>query len=74
MNALKLTQIGNSLGLILPKEVLARLKLEKGDTVFVTDAANGVMLTPYDPALDEQIAAGREFMREFRDTFHQLAK
>jgi len=74
MTALKLTQIGNSVGLILPKEVLARLKLEKGDTVFVTDAANGVMLTPYDPGLAEQLEAGRDFMREYRDTFHQLAK
>ena len=74
MTALKLTQIGNSVGLILPKEVLARLKLEKGDTVFVSDAANGVLLTPYDPALAEQLEAGREFMREYRDTFHQLAK
>jgi len=74
MHALKLTQIGNSVGLILPKEVLARLKLEKGDTVFVTDAANGVLLTPYDASLDEQLAAGREFAREFRDTLHQLAK
>ena len=74
MTALKLTQIGNSVGLILPKEVLTRLKLEKGDALFVTDAANGVMLTPYDPALDEQLDAGREFMREYRDTFHQLAK
>jgi putative addiction module antidote len=74
MTALKLTQIGNSVGVILPKEVLARLKLEKGDTVFVTDAANGVTLTPYDPALTEQVERGREFMREYRDTFHQLAK
>ena len=74
MSALKLTQIGNSVGLILPKEVLARLKLQKGDTVFVTDAAHGVMLTPYDPTLEEQLKAGREFMREYRDTFHQLAK
>ena len=74
MTALKLTQIGNSVGVILPKEVLARLKLEKGDTVFVTDAVDGVTLTPYDPTLDEQIKAGREFMHEFRDTFHQLAK
>jgi putative addiction module antidote len=74
MTALKLTQIGNSVGLILPKDVLARLKLEKGDTVFVTDAANGVLLTPYDPGLAEQLEAGREFMREYRDTFHQLAK
>lgn len=71
---LKLTQIGNSVGVILPKEILARLKLEKGDTLFLTDAANGVVLTPYDPALDEQLALGREFMREYRDTFHQLAK
>ncbi|MBN8491986.1 MAG: AbrB/MazE/SpoVT family DNA-binding domain-containing protein [Burkholderiales bacterium] len=74
MSALKLTQIGNSVGVILPKEVLARLKLGKGDTVFITEAANGVMLTPYDPALDEQLQIGREFMREYRDTFHQLAK
>ena len=74
MTTLKLTQIGNSVGVILPKEILARLKLEKGDSVFVTDAPGGVTLTPYDPALDEQLALGREFMRDFRDTFHQLAK
>ncbi|MBJ2155598.1 AbrB/MazE/SpoVT family DNA-binding domain-containing protein [Variovorax sp. IB41] len=74
MSALKLTQIGNSVGVILPKEVLARLKLEKGDTVFMTEAANGVTLTPYDPEVDEQLKLGREFMREYRDTFHQLAK
>ncbi|TAM37938.1 MAG: AbrB/MazE/SpoVT family DNA-binding domain-containing protein [Burkholderiaceae bacterium] len=75
MSALKLTQIGNSVGVILPKEVLARLRLAKGDTVFVTEAANGgVMLTPYDPELEEQLELGREFMREFRDTFRQLAK
>ncbi|RCW75949.1 AbrB/MazE/SpoVT family DNA-binding domain-containing protein [Pseudorhodoferax soli] len=75
MSALKLTQIGNSVGVILPKEVLARMKLGKGDTVFVTEAANGgVTLSPYDPSLEEQLALGREFMREYRDTFHQLAK
>ena len=74
MTALKLTQIGNSVGVILPKEVLARLKVEKGDSLFVTEAANGVVLTPYDPSLGEQLALGREFMHEFRDTFHQLAK
>ncbi len=74
MAALKLTQIGNSVGVILPKEVLARLKLGKGDTVYVTEAANGVTLTPYDPELAKQVELGREFMREYRDTFHQLAK
>jgi putative addiction module antidote len=74
MTALKLTQIGNSVGVILPKEILARLKLEKGDTVFVTDAPGGVTITPYDPAVAEQLTLGHEFMREYRDTFHQLAK
>ncbi|MBK7006808.1 MAG: AbrB/MazE/SpoVT family DNA-binding domain-containing protein [Burkholderiales bacterium] len=74
MSALKLTQIGNSVGVILPKEALARLKLVKGDTVFLTESANGLNLTPYDPELEEQLKLGREFMREFRDTFHQLAK
>ncbi len=74
MTTLKLTQIGNSVGVILPKELLAKLKLEKGDTLFVTEAANGVNLSPYDPTLEEELALGREFMREYRDTFHQLAK
>lgn len=74
MSALKLTQIGNSVGVILPKDILARLKVGKGDTVFVTDAANGVMLTPYDPEIEEQLKLGREFMHNYRDTFHQLAK
>jgi putative addiction module antidote len=74
MHALKLTQIGNSVGVILPKEMLARLKLEKCDTVYVTEAPDGFTLTPYDPAFEEQLALGREFMREYRDTFRALAK
>ena len=74
MTTLKLIQIGNSLGVILPKEILARLKLEKGDTVFVTDTPGGVTLTPFDPTVDEQVALGRDFMRDYRDTFRQLAK
>jgi putative addiction module antidote len=74
MFTLKLTQIGNSVGVILPKEMLGRLKLEKGQSVFVTETPAGYVLTPYDPALEEQIEAGREFMREYRDTFRQLAK
>ncbi|MBP6852314.1 MAG: AbrB/MazE/SpoVT family DNA-binding domain-containing protein [Rhodoferax sp.] len=74
MSTLKLTQIGNSVGVIFPKELLARLKVEKGDTLFWTEAANGVTLTPYDPELAAQLEEGREFMREYRDTFHQLAK
>ena len=74
MHMLKLTQIGNSIGVILPKEVLARLKLGKGESVFLMETPDGYALTPYDPALEEEIQAGREFMRDWRDTFHQLAK
>ena len=74
MSALKVTSIGTSVGVILPKELLARLKVAKGDSLFLTEAANGLTLTPYDPELDEQLKVGREFMREYRDTFHQLAK
>ena len=74
MHILKLTQIGNSVGVILPKDALSKLKLQKGESMFLTECADGFILTPYDPALDEELNAGREFMREYRDTFHQLAK
>ena len=74
MHMLKLTQIGNSIGVVLPKEALARLKVEKGQSIFLTDTPDGYAITPYDPALEDQLQAGRAFMSEFRDTFHQLAK
>jgi len=74
MTTLKLTQIGNSVGVILPKEILARLKLEKGDSVFVTDAPGGVTLTPYDPVFEDQMAAARRIMKKRRDVLRELAK
>ena len=74
MTALKLTQIGNSVGVILPKEVLARLKLEKGDTVFVTDAVDGIKLTPYSADFEAQMTAAREVMKKRRHVLRELAK
>ncbi len=74
MSALKLTQIGNSVGLILPKELLARLKLEKGDSVFWTEAANGITLTPYNPTFDTQMTAARGIMKKRRNVLRELAK
>jgi putative addiction module antidote len=74
MTTLKLTQIGNSVGVILPKEVLARLKLEKGDTVFVTDASNGIHLSPYDPDFEAQMGAARAVMKKRRNVLRELAK
>ena len=74
MSTLKLTQIGNSVGVILPKEILARLKLEKVDSVYVTDAANGVMLTPYSPDFETQMTAARNVMKRRRNVLRELAK
>lgn len=74
MYQLKLTQIGNSVGIVLPKEVLAALKLEKGDTVFLTEAPGGLTLSPYNAEIEDALAKGREFMKEYRETFKTLAK
>ncbi len=75
MIALKLTQVGNSVGVILPKEALAKLGVDKGDTLFLTEGPEGEMrLSSYDPGVAEEIALGEEFMDEYRDTFRALAK
>jgi putative addiction module antidote len=73
MTALELTQIGNSVGVILPKDAPARLQLKKDDPLLVTVAASRVMLTPYEPTFDQPLEIGRQFMREHRETFHQPA-
>ena len=74
MTALKLTQSGNSVGVILPKQMLARLKLEKGDTVFVTDAPGGITLTPYSQEFQTQMTRARELMKRHRTVLRELAK
>ncbi len=74
MTALKLSQIGNSVGVILPKEVLARLKLVKGDSVFLTEVANGITLTPYDLEFETQMTEARRIMKKRRDVLRELAK
>jgi len=71
---LKLTKIGNSVGLILPKEVLARLRLEKGDTVYLTEAADGYRITPYSPDFEQQMTEARRIMRKRRAVLRELAK
>ncbi len=71
---LKLTAIGNSVGVVLPKEALARLKLAKGDTLFLTEAPDGYRLTPYNPEFDEHMAKARRIMKERRAALRELAK
>jgi len=74
MSALKLTQIGNSVGVIFPKEVLARLKVGKGDVLYLCDAMNGVLLTPYSPEFEVQMTAARRLMKKRREVLRELAK
>lgn len=74
MSVLKLIEVGDSLGVILPEEVLARMKVAEGDDVFVTEFANGITLTSYDPELQQQMKLGLEFMSEYRKTFKRLGK
>ena len=74
MVVLKLTQIGNSVGVILPKKVLARLKVEKGETIYLTESPDGFRLTPHDPAFEAQMTAARSIMKKRRAVLHELAK
>ena len=75
MIALKLTQVGNSVGVVLPKEALVKLGVEKGDTVYLTEGPGGDMLiSTYSPDVADEIAMGEAFMDEYRDTFRALAK
>ncbi|MBI3707281.1 MAG: AbrB/MazE/SpoVT family DNA-binding domain-containing protein [Proteobacteria bacterium] len=74
MLALKLTKIGNSTGLVLPKEALAQLKVSAGDTVFLTQTADGYRLTPYDAQFERQMQAARKIMKKRRAALRELAK
>ena len=74
MIKLKLTAVGNSAGVDFSKEVLARLKLDKGDTVYLTEAPDGYRLTPYNPEFDAQMTAARKIMKKRRAALRELAK
>ena len=74
MLALKVTQVGNSKAVVLPKEVVSRLKVEKGDVVYLTEAPDGYRLTPYDPGFAEQMEAVRQIMKRRRNALRELAK
>jgi putative addiction module antidote len=71
---LKLTAIGNSVGVVLPKEALDKLHLEKGDKVYLTESPEGFRLTPYDPEFEQQMTEARRIMKKRRDVLHELAK
>jgi len=75
MLALKVTTVGASAGVILTKEVLAHLKVQKGDTLYLTESADGgYRLTPYDPDFARQMALADEIMHDDREILRALAK
>ena len=74
MVKLKVTTIGSSAGIVLPKEILNRLKIIKGDSVFLTESPDGFRITPYDPEFEEDMALARRVMRKRRDLLRELAK
>ncbi len=74
MTALKLSRIGNSVGVVLPKDVLAKLRVREGDRVYLTEAPDGFHISPFDPELAHQMDVAEQVMRDNRDVLRQLAK
>jgi putative addiction module antidote len=74
MHVLKLTQIGNSVGAVFPRELLSQLQMEKGDSLYVTESPDGLRITKHNPEFAEQMQAARDIMKRRRDVLHELAK
>lgn len=71
---LKITPIGNSFGVILPKEALAKLNVTGGDAVFITETPDGFRISPYDPEFENDMRLAKDFMKKRRNVFRLLAK
>ncbi len=75
MIELKLRKFGNSLGVLLPKEVISRLTAEEGAPLYLTETPEGgYRLTPYDPEFEKKMEQAEDILRRYRDTLHVLAK
>jgi putative addiction module antidote len=75
MVELKIRKFGNSLGVVLPKEVINRLQAGDGERLFLIEAADGdYRLTPYDPGLEKKMAKAEQIMARYRNTLHALSK
>lgn len=71
---LKITTVGNSAGVVLPKELLTRLRVEKGDELYVTELPDGIKLAPYDPEFERQMEVAEGVMRRRRTLLRKLAE
>jgi len=70
---IKITTVGNSAGIILPKELLARLRLAKGDALYATELPDGIKLSPFDPNVARQMEVAERVMRKRRSLLRKLA-
>ena len=73
-STLKLNRIGNSVGVIVPKDVLAKLRVREGDMLYLTEAPDGYRISQYDPEFARQMEVAEEVMRRRRDALRELAK
>ncbi len=74
MLKVKVTAIGNSMGILLPKEALTKLKAGKGDILYLVDNPEGLTLTPYQQDFEAQMEAAETVIKKYRNAFHELAK
>jgi putative addiction module antidote len=74
MVKVKITTIGSSVGIVLPKEILTRLRVGKGDSLFLTESPDGIKITPYDLDFERQMLLAHKVMSEDRDVLRELAK
>lgn len=74
MHKLKLTQIGNSVGVVLPKEMLTRMKVGKGDSLCAVETAEGYLIKPYDEEFEEDMKKFESILKRYRNAFRELAK
>ena len=74
MHTLKLTQIGNSVGAVFPRELLNQLQLDKGDQLYVTETPDGLRITKHNPEFAQHMEAARQIMKNRRAVLHELAK
>ena len=70
----KVTTVGNSTGIVLPKEILTRLHIEKGDTLYVTETPEGIQLTPFNEKFARTMEVADRVMRKYRDALRMLAE
>ena len=74
MVELKVRRFGNSLGVVLPKEVVNRLQTGDGQQLFLIEAPDGYRLTPYDPSFEKKMAKAEDIIGRYRNTLHELSK